>query len=173
MSSSSIRDAKGELVFTGSLLVLSLVVLYNSFMLVEGGINAIVGPRAFAIGIGALMTLLTSLQFIAVLRGDRGVPDGIEGGELKEKNNWKALFIVVGGILFHIIAIETIGFILGTIPMFLAIAFALGDRKWVRMIVVATLMTVITFFTFTEFLQLNLPVGFDFLPGQVELEEEW
>jgi hypothetical protein len=57
--------------------------------------------------------------------------------------------------------------------MFLAIAFALGDRKWVRMIVVATLMTVITFFTFTEFLQLNLPVGFDFLPGQVELEEEW
>lgn len=173
MSSKSLRDAKGELVFTGSLLALSLVVLYNSFILVEGGINAIVGPRVFAIGVGAFMTLLTSLQFIAVLRGDRGVPDGIEGGELKEKNNWKALLIVIGGILFHIFAIETLGFILGTIPMFLAIAYALGDRKWIRMVIVATLMTVTTFYTFTEFLQLTLPVGLDFIFGDNDLDQEW
>ena len=119
------------------------------------------------------MTLLTSLQFIAVLRGDRGVPEGIEGGELKEKNNWKALLIVIGGILFHIFSIETIGFILGTIPMFLAIAYALGDRKWIRMVIVATVMTVTTFFTFTEFLQLNLPVGFEFIFGETEIDEEW
>jgi putative tricarboxylic transport membrane protein len=173
MSSSPVRDAKGELVFTGSLLVLSLLVLYNSFILVEGGINAIVGPRAFAVGVGVFMTILTSLQFIAVLRGDRGVPDSIEGGELKEKNNWKALLIVIGGILFHIFSIETIGFIAGTIPMFLAVAYALGDRKWIRMVIVATVMTVTTFFTFTEFLQLNLPVGFDFIFGDNEIDEEW
>jgi putative tricarboxylic transport membrane protein len=173
VSSSSLRDAKGELVFTGSLLALSLLVLYNSLTLVEGNINAIVGPRAFAIGVGVLMTLLTSLQFIAVLRGDRGVPEGIEGGELKEKNNWKALLIVIGGILFHIFSIETIGFIAGTIPMFLAVAYALGDRKWIRMVIVATVMTVTTFFTFTEFLQLNLPVGFEFIFGETEIDEEW
>jgi putative tricarboxylic transport membrane protein len=173
MSSNSLKGAKGELVFTSFLLVLSLVVLYNSLTLVESGINAVVGPKAFAIGVGAFMLLLTSLQLIAVLRGDRGIPDGIEGGEVKEKSNWRALLIIIGGILYHIFTLETLGFIAGTIPLFLAVAYALGERRWLRMGLSAVLMTVITFFVFTQLLQLNLPVGFDFIFGETEVEEEW
>jgi putative tricarboxylic transport membrane protein len=173
MSSISLKGAKGELAFTSSLLVLSLVVLYNSLTLVESGINAIVGPKAFAIGVGAFMLILTSLQLIAVLRGDRGVPDGIEGGEVKEKSNWRALLIIIGGMLYHIFTLELLGFIAGTIPLFIAVAYALGERRWLRMSISAVLMTVITFFVFTQLLQLNLPVGFEFIFGETVVEEEW
>jgi hypothetical protein len=53
------------------------------------------------------------------------------------------------------------------------VAYALGERRWLRMGLSAVLMTVITFFVFTQLLQLNLPVGFDFIFGETEVEEEW
>jgi len=49
------KVAKGELVFTSFLLVLSLVVLWDSFNLVEVGLNVIVGPKIFAIGVGFVL----------------------------------------------------------------------------------------------------------------------
>jgi putative tricarboxylic transport membrane protein len=157
------KVAKGELVFTSFLLVLSLVVLWDSFNLVEVGINAIVGPKAFAIGVGFTLLILTSLQIIAVLRGDRGKAEGIEGGSLASKSNWRSLLIIIGAVVFHIFALELIGFILATIPLFVAVAYALGETKWVRSLIVATVIAVGTFFGFTEGLKLDLPVGFEFL----------
>jgi putative tricarboxylic transport membrane protein len=157
------KIAKGELVFTSSLLVLSLIVLWDSFNLVEVGLNVIVGPKAFAIGVGFLLLGLTTYQIISVLRGNRGKPDEIEGGEFIGKSNWRALGIVVGAIVFHIFALELIGFILATIPLFMAVVYALGDRKWIRSLIVATVISVGTYVGFTEGLQLDLPAGFEFL----------
>jgi putative tricarboxylic transport membrane protein len=176
------KVAKGELVFTSFLLVLSLIVLWDSFNLVEVGLNVIVGPKIFAIGVGFLLLFLTSIQIVAVLRGDRGKPEGIEGGEFSNKPNWRSLAIVIGAIVYHIFALELIGFILATIPLFVAVAYALGETKWVRSLIVATALTLTTFFGFTEGLQLDLPVGFEFInqdqviideDGNVVEEETW
>jgi putative tricarboxylic transport membrane protein len=176
------KVAKGELVFTSFLLVLSLIVLWASFNLVEVGLNVIVGPKIFAIGVGFLLLFLTSIQIVAVLRGDRGKPEGIEGGEFSNKPNWRSLAIVIGAIVYHIFALELIGFILATIPLFVAVAYALGETKWVRSLIVATVLTLTTFFGFTEGLQLDLPVGFEFInqdqviideDGNVVEEETW
>jgi putative tricarboxylic transport membrane protein len=174
VKSSTLKVAKGELVFTSFLLAVSLIVLWDAITLVESGINAVVGPKAFAIAIGAILFVLSSIQIVAVLRGDRGEPEGIEGGELIAKSNWKALLIVISAILFHIFTLELLGFIVATVPLFIAIAYALGDRRWVRMVIVAIAVVVITFFVFREGLQLNIPVGFEFLTGETEIvEEEW
>lgn len=174
MKSSTLKVAKGELVFTSFLLAVSLIVLWDAITLVESGINAVVGPKAFAIAIGAILFVLSSIQIVAVLRGDRGEPEGIEGGELIAKSNWKALLIVISAILFHIFTLELLGFIVATVPLFIAIAYALGDRRWVRMVIVAIAVVVVTFFVFREGLQLNIPVGFEFLTGETEIvEEEW
>jgi putative tricarboxylic transport membrane protein len=174
VKSSTVKVAKGELVFTSFLLAVSLIVLWDAITLVESGINAVVGPKAFAIAIGAILFLLSSIQIIAVLRGDKGEPEGIEGGELIAKSNWKALLIVISAILFHIFTLELLGFIVATVPLFIAIAYALGDRRWIRMLIVAIAVVVTTFFVFREGLQLNIPVGFEFLTGETEIvEEEW
>lgn len=182
MRNNESKVAKGELVFTSFLLVLSLIVLWDSFNLVEVGLNVIVGPKIFAIGVGFLLLFLTSIQIVAVLRGDRGKPEGIEGGEFSNKPNWRSLAIVIGAIVYHIFALELIGFILATIPLFVAVAYALGETKWVRSLIVATVLTLTTFFGFTEGLQLDLPVGFEFInqdqviideDGNVVEEETW
>ena len=182
MRNNESKVAKGELVFTSFLLVLSLIVLWDSFNLVEVGLNVIVGPKIFAIGVGFLLLFLTSIQIVAVLRGDRGKPEGIEGGEFSNKPNWRSLAIVIGAIVYHIFALELIGFILATIPLFVAVAYALGETKWVRSLIVSTVLTLTTFFGFTEGLQLDLPVGFEFInqdqviideDGNVVEEETW
>ncbi|SCX05407.1 tripartite tricarboxylate transporter TctB family protein [Candidatus Aquiluna sp. UB-MaderosW2red] len=182
MSSSTVKVAKGELVFTSFLLVISLIVLYDTFTLDEQGLNVIVGPRAFALVIGFLLFGLTSLQLISVLRGNKGQPDAIEGGELVTRPNWKSLFIVIGGIVFHILAIELVGFILATIPLFFAVSLALGERRWFRTLIIAAIVAGGTFLTFTQGLQLDLPVGFEFLEqetpivlddnGEIVIEED-
>lgn len=169
MSSSTVKVAKGELVFTSFLLVISLIVLYDTFALNEQGLNVIVGPRAFALVVGFLLLGLTLLQLIQVLRGKKGQPEAIEGGELVSRPNWKSLFIVIGGIIFHIATIELIGFILATIPLFFAVSFALGERRWIRTVVIAAVISVGTFFIFTQGLQLDLPVGFEFLEQEVPI----
>lgn len=166
------KVAKGELVFTSFLLVLPIVVLWDSFNLVEVGINVIVGPKVFAIGVGFFLLLLVLIQLVAVFRGDRGVPESIEAGEVVSKSNYRALAIVIGAILFHIFTLEVIGFILATIPLFMAVAFALGEVRWVRSLIVATLLVVATFFGFTQGLELDLPVGFEFLTETVIEDED-
>ena len=173
MSSVTNKVSKGELVFTSFLLAIALVVLWDAFTLKEVGLNVIVGPRAFAIAIGAILLLLSTLQLISVLRGNRGEPEEIEGGELIEKSNWKSLILVIGAFLFHILALETLGFIIATVPLFFLIAFALGERRVVRTLIIAVLITVATFFAFTEGLQLELPIGFEFLdpPAEVIIDE--
>jgi putative tricarboxylic transport membrane protein len=173
MSSVTNKVSKGELVFTSFLLAIALVVLWDAITLREVGLNVIVGPKAFAIAIGSLLLLLSSLQIIAVLRGHKGEPEEIEGGTLIEKSNWKALSMVVGAFIFHILALETLGFIIATIPLFFLIAIALGERRWVRTLIIAVAISVGTFFAFTEGLQLQLPVGFEFLdpPAEVIIDE--
>jgi putative tricarboxylic transport membrane protein len=169
MSSVTNKVSKGELVFTSFLLAIALIVLWDAFTLVEVGLNVIVGPKAFAIAIGSVLLLLSSIQLVSVLRGHRGEPEEIEGGELIDKSNWKALLMVIGAFLFHIFALETLGFILATIPLFFLIAFALGERRVVRTLMISVLIAVGTFFVFTEGLQLNLPVGFEFLEPAPEV----
>ncbi|MEY4409514.1 MAG: hypothetical protein RLZZ138_765 [Actinomycetota bacterium] len=173
MSSVNNKVSKGELVFTSFLLAIALIVLWDAFTLKEVGLNVIVGPKAFAIAIGSLLLMLSTLQLIAVLRGHRGEPEEIEGGEFLEKSNWKSLLTVIGAFLFHIFALETLGFIIATVPLFFLIAFALGERRILRTLIIAVLITVATFFAFTEGLQLQLPVGFEFLdtPSQVIIDD--
>ncbi len=153
-------------------MALPIVVLWDSFNLVEVGLNVIVGPKIFAIGVGFVLLFLVLLQIVAVLRGDRGVPESIEAGEVSSKSNFRGLAIVIAAIVFHILALELIGFILATIPLFVAVAFALGERKWIRSLIVGTIISVVTFFGFTEGLELQLPVGFEFITEQPTVVNE-
>lgn len=178
MTSNNQKVAKGELVFTSFLLALSLVVLWDGFTLKESGINAVVGPRVFELGIGGLLFVLASLQVIAVLRGDRGTPHDIEGGAVQDSANWKSLLAIIIAIAYHILTIETLGFILATIPVFVTIGMALGEKRWVKLLLTAIPVVVITYFVFTRGLQIELPAGFEFLqdasaPAPESTEETW
>lgn len=107
------------------------------------------------------MFLLSSVQVVAVLRGQRGTPESVEGGEVVEEAKWKPFGLVLAGLVQYTVFLEILGFpIVGTILFFL-VAKALGAPKFLKTAVISLLTTIAVFITFTQGLQLHLPSGLE------------
>ncbi len=172
MSSLATKGAKGELVFTSFLFALSIVILWDTTQLTESALTGSVSPKAFAFGVGGLLFALSAFQIAQVLRGKLGEPEGIEGGEATSKANWKALGLVVSAIVLHIVLLPFLGFMIASTVLFFLVAFALGEKRWLKLLIISAALSAIVYFGFTEALQLDLPFGFDFTQT-TPVEEEW
>lgn len=174
MSQDLKQSAKGELVFTSFLFVAALIILWDTFNIAESQVAGVIGPKVFAYGIGFMMLVLSSIQLVSVIRGNLGRPEEIEGGTALAKPNWKALSILVVGIAVHILLLELVGFIISGTILFFAVAWALGERKWLKLLLISVVLSTAIFFGFTKGLQLELPWGFDFSnSGETSQVEEW
>lgn len=165
--------AKGELVFTSFLFATSLIVLVDTSLMIESNAVGFVGPKVFAYIVGALMFVLSAIQLWAVWRGDRGVPEGIETGVEAEKPNWKALGIVMAGLVAYAALVEIFGFLIMGPLLYFAVAKAVGAKGNVRIAIVSVVVAGAVFVAFTQGLQLYLPLGFDFLYSPAEGESGW
>ncbi|CAB4620301.1 MAG: hypothetical protein F2599_02715 [Actinobacteria bacterium] len=174
MSSNLKQAAKGELVFTSFLFLAALIILWDTYSIVESNVAGVIGPKVFAYAIGAMMLVLSSIQLFSVARGNLGQPEEIEGGVKIEKPNWVALAILVAGIMVHIFLLEIVGFIISGALLFFAVAWALGERRWIRLAILSAALAAIIYFVFTEGLQLDLPWGFNFSGADEAAQvEEW
>jgi putative tricarboxylic transport membrane protein len=174
MSRSGLTSAaKGELVFTSFLFLAGVVVIADTALLPEILVNTAVSPRVFAFTVGFMLAGLALFQIIQVLRGNLGTPDGIEGGELSAESNWLALTVAIGSLLFYVIFVQTLGFIISAGVLFSGLAWALGAKKKVRLFIYAFAFSSILFIAFTQGLQLQLPLGFDFITGVLPTDAEW
>lgn len=165
--------AKGELVFTSFLFATSLIVLVDTSLMIESNAVGFVGPKVFAYIVGALMFVLSAIQLWAVWRGNRGVPEGIETGVEAEKPNWKALGIVMAGLVAYAALVEIFGFLIMGPLLYFAVAKAVGAKGNVRIAIVSVVVAGAVFVAFTQGLQLYLPLGFDFLYSPAEGESGW
>ena len=165
--------AKGELVFTSFRFATSLIVLVDTSLMIESNAVGFVGPKVFAYIVGALMFVLSAIQLWAVWRGNRGVPEGIETGVEAEKPNWKALGIVMAGLVAYAALVEIFGFLIMGPLLYFAVAKAVGAKGNVRIAIVSVVVAGAVFVAFTQGLQLYLPLGFDFLYSPAEGESGW
>jgi putative tricarboxylic transport membrane protein len=174
MSRSGLTSAaKGELVFTSFLFLAGVVVLTDTVLLPEPVSEAYVSPKVFGYLVGLMLTVLPLIQIIQVFRGNLGTPDEIEGGQLSNKVNWPSLAIAIGALFFYAILVEPLGFILSAGVLFFGLAFALGARNILRVAIISFSLSTLLYFAFTQGLQLPLPAGFDFLPGNEPTDVEW
>jgi putative tricarboxylic transport membrane protein len=105
--------------------------------------------------------VLSSAQIIAVLRGERGTPEGVEGGVAVSDPNWKAFGILISGVVLFAFLMPIIGFpIMGAVLYFL-VAKAIGAKHTLRTAIIAVLLSASVFIAFNEGLQLQLPSGLD------------
>ena len=161
MIKSSKSVAKGELVFTSFLFVTAVVVLVDTAGIQQSAAVGFVGPEVFAYMVGGLLLFLSSVQIIAVLRGERGTPEGVEGGVAVGEPKWKSFGFLVLGLLLYASLLEIVGFpIMGAVLFFL-VAYALGARRKVRLAIISAVMSAAIFVGFTQGLQLQLPSGLD------------
>ena len=170
------RIAKGELVFTSFLFLAGLVVLWDASQLPELALADFVGTRMFPSIIGWLLIVFAGIQVLLVLRGDRGEPEGIEGGVADQKLHLKKFLLVAGGLLFFALFVSILGFIVSATVLFSMVVFALNPKKsklWL-VVPIALAVALVIYFGFTEGLQISLPWGFDFdFSNEVVVEEEW
>jgi putative tricarboxylic transport membrane protein len=153
--------AKGELVFTSFLFVVAVTVLVDTFNIKKSNAVGFVGPEVFAYIVGGLLLVLSGAQIIAVIRGERGTPEGVEGGVAVSDPNWKAFGLLAGALVLYAFLMPILGFpIMGAVLYFL-VAKAIGAKRNLRTALIAVLLSIAIFFAFNEGLQLQLPSGLD------------
>ncbi len=161
MINSNKTAAKGELVFTSFLFVVAVTVLVDTFNIKKSNAVGFVGPEVFAYIVGGLLLVLSGAQIIAVIRGERGTPEGVEGGVAVSDPNWKAFGLLAGALVLYAFLMPILGFpIMGAVLYFL-VAKAIGAKRNLRTAIIAVLLSIAIFFAFNEGLQLQLPSGLD------------
>jgi putative tricarboxylic transport membrane protein len=153
--------AKGELVFTSFLFVVAVVVLVDTMGMTKSNAVGFVGPEVFAYMVGGLLLVLSGAQIIAVLRGERGTPEGVEGGVAVSDPNWKAFGLLAAALVLYSFLMPILGFpIMGAVLYFM-VAKAIGAKHNLRTAGIAVLISLAIFIAFNEGLQLQLPSGLD------------
>ena len=161
MINSNKSAAKGELVFTSFLFVVAVVVLVDTFGMTKSNAVGFVGPEVFAYIVGGLLLVLSGAQIIAVIRGERGTPEGVEGGVAVSDPNWKAFGLLAAALVLYSFLMPILGFpIMGAVLYFM-VAKAIGAKHNLRTAIIAVLLSAAIFFAFNEGLQLQLPSGLD------------
>lgn len=161
MIDSNKSAAKGELVFTSFLFVVAVVVLVDTAGMTKSNAVGFVGPEVFAYIVGGLLFVLSGAQIIAVLRGERGTPEGVEGGVAVSDPNWKAFGLLAAALVLYTLLMPILGFpIMGAVLYFM-VAKAIGAKHNLRTALIAVLLSITIFFAFNEGLQLQLPSGLD------------
>ena len=161
MINSNKSAAKGELVFTSFLFVVAVVVLVDTFGMTKSNAVGFVGPEVFAYIVGGLLLVLSGAQIIAVIRGERGTPEGVEGGVAVSDPNWKAFGLLALALVLYSFLMPILGFpIMGAVLYFM-VAKAIGAKHNLRTAIIAVLLSAAIFFAFNEGLQLQLPSGLD------------
>ena len=149
----------GELAFAGSLLILGLVVLYDtSKMLVPPG-SGTVGPQIFPYLVSGFVISISLGLFFQIFRGNLGVPEGTEFGEVVEKTDFKSLAMVAGSMLTYPLLIERAGFIIASSVVFFGVAFAYGAKNLLKNLAISIIFSLIVYFAFSKGLNVSLPAG--------------
>lgn len=148
------RIPTGELIIALGVLVLAGVVYWETLQIPVSPIYAKVGPTVVptlcAIGLGLLGVML----LIEALRG--GWQDPIERG-LQIDN--RALLWIVAGLVLNVLLIETAGFTLASIILFVCVARGFGSRAIVRDALIAAAFALIAYFGFAKTLGINIGAG--------------
>ena len=127
-------------------------------MMIPGG-EETVGPQVFPYLIGGFLISISLGLFIQVLRGNLGVPEGTEFGEIIDKTDYKSLAMVAGSMATYPVLIERAGFIIATTVAFFGVSYAFGATKLRKNLVIALVFSAIVYFAFSRGLGVNLPAG--------------
>jgi putative tricarboxylic transport membrane protein len=143
----------------GSLFLLGLIVFWDTATKELPAFNLTVSPKVFPFAIAFLLMGLSTLLFINILRGDRAIPEGLEAGDAIEKSDYKTFSLVLASLFAYLLLIERAGFIIAASITFFGITVAFGNKKHLRAAVFGTLFIAVIYYSFTHFLNVQLPAG--------------
>lgn len=155
----NIKSIKGELAFAGSLLILGIIVVFDTANMLVPPASGTVGPQIFPYLVSGFLILVSIGIIIQVLRGNLGQPEGTEFGDTIEKTDFKTLLVVAGSMATYPLLIERAGFIVASTVAFFGVSFAFGAKNVVKNLIISVIFSAIVYFSFTRGLNVNLPSG--------------
>lgn len=117
------------------------------------------GPRAVPVVLGVALLGLSVALTVAVLRGSRPDLEGGEDVDLDQRIDVKTVLMLIGVFIANIVLIDWLGWVISGSLLFYGSALALGSRHYIRALVIAVAMALITFYGFAIGLGVGLPAG--------------
>lgn len=121
------------------------------------GSNIRPGPGYFPFGLGIILAILGGVVFFRSLRS------GPENGDPIGRMPWRALFCVVGSIVFFGFCLPRLGFIISFPIMIVFTSMAGQEFTWRDALLNALILTVMSYLIFIAGLSLNIPLWPAFL----------
>ncbi|MFG2110299.1 tripartite tricarboxylate transporter TctB family protein [Micromonospora chersina] len=118
-----------------------------------------IGPKPVPILLGVLLLVIAVIYAVDVARGGRGEPEAGEDVDLSLPIDWRTVLLLVGAFLVNAVLIERLGWVISGTILFWGSAYALGNRHYVRNLLIAVALSLITFYTFAIGLGVDLPAG--------------
>ena len=153
------KSIKGELAFAGSLLILGLIVVFDTATMLVPPASGTIGPQIFPYLVSGFLIFISLGIIMQILRGNLGQPEGTEFGDTIEKTDFKTLLIVAGTMATYPLLIERAGFIVASTVAFFGVSFAFGAKNIAKNLLVSLIFSLIVYFSFTRGLNVNLPSG--------------
>ncbi|OMB95897.1 hypothetical protein A5733_12540 [Mycobacterium sp. NS-7484] len=142
------------LVAVGGFLIYDALTLTGGFAKVDP-----VGPRAFPLGIGIVLIGLAAVLAVAIGRGSVGEADAGEDVDPDMPGDWRTVGLLVGLFVFVIVTVKPLGWAITGALLFAGAATVLGNRHYIRNLVIGTLLSVGSFYAFYSGLGIPLPAG--------------
>ena len=143
----------------GSLLLLGVIVIWDTSRTELPALNMTISPKLFPYIIGWFLIALCAILAIQIIRGGTAVPEGLGAGDKIEKSDYKTFALVLASLFAFLLLIERAGFIIAASITFFGITVAFDNKKHLRAAVFGTLFITVIYFSFTHFLHVQLPAG--------------
>ncbi len=148
------RSDLGAAVFV---LVLGLVSAWQAAVIPTTPLYAQVGPKAIPYLIAAGLIVLGVGLVAAALRG--GWSHDLEEVQEAPPTNWRALSLLLAGLLANIALIVPFGFTVAATVQFTLVAAAFGSRAHARNLVIAFIVSLGAYALFVKALGVNIGAG--------------
>ena len=142
------------LVAVGGFLIYDALTLEAGFAKVDP-----VGPRFFPIAIGIGLIVLAIILAIAIPRGSKGEAEMGEDIDPNTKSDWRTVGLLVGLFVAVIVLVQPLGWVITSALLFAGAATILGNRHYIRNLVIGAVLAVGSFYAFYSGLGIPLPAG--------------
>jgi putative tricarboxylic transport membrane protein len=142
------------LVAVGAFVIFDALTLEAGFAKVDP-----VGPKFFPIVIGIALIALAVILAVAIPRGSKGEAELGEDIDPNTPADWRTVGLLVGLFVAVIMLVNPLGWAITGTLLFAGAATILGNRHYVRNLVIGAVLALASFYAFYSGLGIPLPAG--------------